>query len=167
MAAHGKPVGKARWLVRTVLGGMIVCCLVVSTTFAGAPVESAKENGDLCKLQGAWTSTTGKIAVRLEFRDRKVTARVEPPFGEPIVARGDIRIDESVSPKALDWLKFTTDDEQSLPTVLGIYALEGDQLTIRTGGFAGRRPKEFKPGEGLLADVVVFRREAAVSHAAE
>ena len=43
--------------------------------------------------------------------------------------------------------------------LLGIYTLEGNRFTVCNGGLNRSRPTEFKPGDGILAEVVVFERE--------
>jgi hypothetical protein len=75
-----------------------------------------------------------------------------------IRVHGELRIDETVSPRVLDWVKFNGPDDNELPEILGIYKLENDTLTVVNGGLHGGRPREFKPGEGLLGDLVTFRR---------
>ena len=43
----------------------------------------------------------------------------------------------------------------------------GDTFTVCNGGMNGSRPKEFKPGDGALAEVVVFERERPLSESAK
>ena len=76
-----------------------------------------------------------------------------------------MKLDETTSPRRLDWIKFTGADQQEFPPVLGIYTVEGDRFTVCNGGLNGSRPSEFKPGDGILAEVVVFERERAVADA--
>ena len=76
-----------------------------------------------------------------------------------IQAKGEISLHEADRPRGLDWVKFTALDGQDMPEVLAIYELDGDTLRVCNGGPNNDRPKEFKPGDGALADVVVFRRE--------
>ena len=59
----------------------------------------------------------------------------------------------------LDWINFSSADQQEFPQIPGIYKLDGDSFTVCTGGMNGSRPKEFKPGDGVLSEVVVFQRE--------
>ena len=49
-------------------------------------------------------------------------------------------------------------DQQPLPEIAAVYKIDGDTFTVCNGGFLGAHPKEFKSGEGVLADVVVFHR---------
>jgi hypothetical protein len=40
-----------------------------------------------------------------------------------------------------------------------IYRFDGEQLTMRSGGFNDGRPTAFEPGDGIWADVLTFRRD--------
>ena len=132
---------------------------------APAPVAAAEAAtpGDLGRLQGRWTATAGPkgaFPVVLEVRGREVRVEIRPPVGPPIRARGELQVDDAASPKALDWLRFTALDGQALPEILAIYELDGDTFRICNGGPHNPRPEAFEPGDGVLADVVTFRRVA-------
>ena len=75
-----------------------------------------------------------------------------------LLLTGEVKLDATTSPRQLDWINFTGADQQEFPPVLGIYAIEGDRFTVCNGGLNGSRPSEFKPGDGILAEVVVFER---------
>ena len=138
-----------------------VVMLWASAGWAGEATSSA---GDLARLQGKWTAMAGtrrEIRVAMEINGRDVKVHIRTPQGLEIRAEGEIKLDESTSPRSLDWVKFSGPDQQQFPAVAAVYKLEGDTFTVCNGGFLGRRPKEFKPGESALADVVVFRRPAA------
>ncbi len=62
------------------------------------------------------------------------------------------------TPKSLDWVGFTGPDGQPFPELLGIYERRGDTFRVCTGGPDNPRPAAFEPGEGMLADVLTFRR---------
>ena len=70
-----------------------------------------------------------------------------------------MRLDETTSPRSLDWVNFSGADQQEFPQIPAIYKLDRDTFTLCNGGMNGTRPKEFKPGDGALADIVVFERE--------
>lgn len=132
--------------------------LLVALTSGAAP---STLNGDLAKLQGRWETKVGlrkATVVRLEFKGKTVAATISTPQGRKIQADGEVKIDESVQPKALDWVKFTTLDGEEVPEMHAIYRLEGKRLLIRSGGFNDERPTEFNPGEGVWAKVLVFER---------
>jgi hypothetical protein len=44
---------------------------------------------------------------------------------------------------------------------LAIYELSAGRFKVCTGGFYSDRPSQFKPGDGVLADVFVFERAPA------
>ncbi len=126
-----------------------------------AAEESIPRDGDLGRLQGRWTAKAGarhEIHVVIEIKGRDVRAAIKTPQGLDFKVQGEVRIDETTSPRSLDWQKLTGPDQQPLPEIAAVYKIDGDTFTVCNGGFLGARPKEFKPGEGALADVVVFHR---------
>jgi uncharacterized protein (TIGR03067 family) len=118
-------------------------------------------DSDLAKLQGRWETKVGlrkATVVRIEFKGSTVAATILTPQGRKIQADGEVKIDESTQPKALDWVKFTTLDGEEVPEMHAIYRIEQGRLYIRSGGFNDQRPTEFHPGEGVWAKVLVFQR---------
>jgi uncharacterized protein (TIGR03067 family) len=134
--------------------------LVVTVLAMGA----APEKGDLSKLQGQWEASVGKkreIKVALEVKGNEVSATITPKRGPKVKANGELQLDETVSPRSLDWVKFSTPDGIEVPKLLSIYRLEGDRLIVRSGGFNDARPKAFEAGgEGVWTEVLVFTRPA-------
>jgi uncharacterized protein (TIGR03067 family) len=117
--------------------------------------------GDLARLQGRWRATVGaksRTTVVLEIKGRTVSATIAPARGLKVRASGELRLDETASPKALDWVKLTTRDGQEVPDLAAIYRLDGDRLVLRSGGFNDPRPTEFKAGPGLWDSVLIFER---------
>ena len=135
--------------------------LVVTALTMGA----APEKGDLGKLQGQWEASVGKkreIKVSLEVKGNEVSATITPKRGPKVKANGELQLDETVSPRSLDWVKFSTPDGIEVPKLQSIYRLEGDRLIVRSGGFNDARPKTFEAGgEGVWTDVLVFTRPSA------
>jgi uncharacterized protein (TIGR03067 family) len=128
---------------------------------AHAADEAVSRDGDLGRLQGRWTAKAGtrrEIHVVIEIKGRDVHAAIKTPQGLDFQVQGELKLDETTSPRSLDWKKFSGPDQQPLPDIAAVYKIEGDTFTVCNGGFLGSRPKEFKPGEGVLADVVVFHR---------
>jgi len=126
---------------------------------------AAAENSDLNKLQGRWEASVGKkreFSVTLEVKGNEVAATIVPKRGPKLKANGELQLDESASPRSLDWVKFSTADGIEVPRLLSIYRLEGDRLYVRSGGFNDARPKAFEAGgEGIWTDVLVFTRPAS------
>jgi uncharacterized protein (TIGR03067 family) len=149
---------------------IVVVSILISTVAAGRQTmvragtettEAIPANSDLSRLQGRWCGEAGAkrlVQVVLEVQGRQVEASIKLPRGMKMKVRGELRIDERTSPRTLDWVKFNGPDDNELPEILGIYRLENDTLTVVNGGLHGGRPSEFKPGEGLLGELVTFRR---------
>ena len=94
----------------------------------------------------------------MEIQGRAVTVEIRMPKGLKIHAEGELKIDEKASPKAIDWVHFTAMEGQEMPEVLAIYELDGGTLKLANGGPNNPRPKEFRAGDGVLADVVTLTR---------
>jgi uncharacterized protein (TIGR03067 family) len=150
----------------SILRGLTWAGLILTVTAASSRAgnETVPPGSDLGRLQGRWTAQAGprhRIQVVLEFHGRQVDALITTPKGLNVRAQGEVRIDETTSPRSLDWVKFTGPDQQEFPTILGIYKLDHDAFTVCNGGLHGERPTEFKPGEGVFAEVVTFHRTQA------
>ena len=136
---------------------------LAATVLMVTPTPAADNalSGDLGRLQGRWSAQAGprrNIAVELEIAGRQAQVRIVTPQGLKFNVQGEIKIDETAQPRALDWVNFNGLDDQELPDILAIYRLEGDTLQVCNGGPNNNRPTEFKPGDGVLADLVVFAR---------
>jgi uncharacterized protein (TIGR03067 family) len=121
-------------------------------------------------LQGRWSARTGPrndIRVELEVQGRRAKVVIATPQGVTIRARGVIRVDEACEPRALDWSEFRSSDGRALPDIPAIYRINERGWTVCNGGPNGARPDAFRPGEGLLASVVVFERAAPKAAATE
>jgi len=126
-----------------------------------AAEEAGSRDGDLNRLQGRWTAKAGarhEIHVVIEIKGRGVSAAIKTPQGLDFQVQGELKLDATTSPRSLDWKKLIGPDQQPLPEIAAVYKVDGDTFTVCNGGFLGARPKDFKPGEGVLADVVVFHR---------
>jgi uncharacterized protein (TIGR03067 family) len=140
---------------------LIFAAIAVAFPLLAAAPEPTP-TGDLALLQGEWKATAGskkEIAVTLTVKGRDARVDIKLPQGVTIQAKGEISLHEGERPRGLDWVRFTALDGQDMPEVLAIYELDGDTLRVCNGGPNNNRPKEFKRGDGALADVVVFRRE--------
>jgi uncharacterized protein (TIGR03067 family) len=148
----------------------ILLALVSITAFgwisALADTEAIPADTDLGRLQGRWTARAGarrEVRVVLIIQSRRVDATIITPQGVRFQVQGEMRLDEKTSPRSLDWVNFTGADQQEFPQIPAIYKLDRDTFTLCNGGMNGTRPKEFKPGDGALADVVVFERDRSPS----
>ncbi|MDG3002939.1 hypothetical protein [Paludisphaera mucosa] len=127
----------------------------------GLAGEELSHPGDIGRLQGKWEACVGPardIRVTLDVSGKRVGVVIQTAQGLKIQAKGEIRIDESTSPRNVDWVGFAAGDFQSFPDVQGVYKIENDAFVMCNGGFNGARPADFTPGDGPLADVVTFRR---------
>src|SRR5215213_5314577 len=118
------------------MGARIFVGLLVVALFSGA---SPAVDGDLARLQGRWQTKIGlrkATVVLIEIKGRTVAATISTPQGRKIQADGELKIDETTSPKALDWVKFTTIDGEEVPEMHAIYRIEDGRLFIRSGGFS-------------------------------
>ena len=135
---------------------MVMGLAAILPARAGEAVE-----GDLARLQGRWTTHAGprhNIVVVLDVQGRKANVGITTPQGLKFQVQGELRLNDRVKPRTLDWVNFTGLDEQDLPNIPAIYELEGQTFKVCNGGPNSARPTEFKPGESILADLHVFER---------
>ncbi|HKI16286.1 MAG TPA: TIGR03067 domain-containing protein [Isosphaeraceae bacterium] len=133
---------------------------------AVAGTETLANNSDMSRLQGRWTARAGarrEIRVTLDIQGRRVDAAITTPQGVRLQVRGELKLDEASSPHSLDWIKFTGADQQEFPPIPAIYKIDRDTFTVCNGGLNGSRPREFKAGDSVLEDVVVFQRIGTAS----
>lgn len=140
-----------------------------NSTTPVAKAETAEEA--LKALDGNWRviSIKNLPVGKVEEYLREVTGQIQGKVlelnkGIGYLDRAEVRLDPTKSPKQFDLIsldktgkprtiKFFTLDgpndgkeqERPVPTVLGIYNLKGDQLTIALSDREGYRPTEFKP----------------------
>jgi hypothetical protein len=60
------------------------------------------------------------------------------------------------------WNGFATPEGIPIPEIPAIYRIEGDTLVVCNGGPNGLRPREFRPGDGALADLLTLERPSPV-----
>jgi uncharacterized protein (TIGR03067 family) len=123
--------------------------------------QAAPGDEDLGRLQGRWTAMAGarrEVRVVLEVKGRGATVTITTPQGLDFQVEGEMKLDEKTTPRSLNWCNFIGPGQQPFPEITAVYKVEGDTFTVCNGGFHGARPKEFKPGDSALADLVVFQR---------
>ena len=144
--------------------------MILSVMIVPAMGAEPETGGDLGKIQGHWEASVGKkrdFSVALEVKGNDVSATISPKRGSKLKASGELQLDPTVTPRSLDWVRFSTPDGIEIPRVLSIYRLEGDKLIVRSGGFNDARPKSFEAGgEGVWTDVMVFTRPPATEKSA-
>jgi uncharacterized protein (TIGR03067 family) len=136
---------------------VVVCLLVVSVATAQDPPEANAGRkqipaGDVQGLQGEWQ--------RIDFQTRGITVagmkdvhwiiqddqRIEFSFGSNWISQESqtrFRLNPAASPKQIDFRIHWRDPDWKDLTLLGIYSLDGQRLTICTNN-KGKRPTEFK-----------------------
>ncbi len=132
-----------------------------------APGDDPKDaaRAERARHQGTW------VAVAMEREGSKTAAEVVATItrtvdGDHVTWKRDgkpfagtrVRLDPSADPKAIN---VTPDGgpHQDKP-VLGIYKLEGDELTIGMADAGASRPKEFSSPKGSKRTLMTFRRVA-------
>jgi uncharacterized protein (TIGR03067 family) len=125
-----------------------VCVALAVTNSAGQDKKDKDKEGG--KLEGTWTATSWQRGDREIGRDEVDTVLVlakgtyEFPEGiNRISQKGTIKVDA-----AKGTIDFTPEDGPAKgKTLLGIYKVDGDKLTLCFTSPGGERPKEFKSGE--------------------
>ncbi|MBX6311465.1 MAG: TIGR03067 domain-containing protein [Isosphaeraceae bacterium] len=146
----------------------LLAALILAATAAAVRADEAKApEGDLAKLQGAWKAMIGPnrdIPLTMEIQDRSLTLALPTPGGDLRVFKGEIRLDESKSPKQMDWVKMMSEGLE-LPDSLAIYELTGDELKIASSGPKKERPTRF--AEEGPSRTVTFQRQKPDDRAKE
>ena len=97
------------------------------------------------------------IPIVVEFKDNVANILVTAQEGD-LKIKGEIKLDQTKTPKEWDWTKFETPDGRDVKDNLAIYKLDGDKLTMCSGGPGNPRPTEFKDGDGGEPSVIEFTR---------
>jgi uncharacterized protein (TIGR03067 family) len=138
--------------------------LVAPTLLFALSRIAAAEDSDQKKLQGEWSMVRMEIRQKERIRESEVW-KLTIKDDQWIMTRGPdaqatFKLDETAKPKTID-RTFRHGGRATEPkeTYLGIYKLEGDQLTICHYGSSNVRPTEFAttPKTGTL---IVWKRVA-------
>jgi uncharacterized protein (TIGR03067 family) len=142
--------------MRTLFAALIV---VASAAGAWAVEHDAK---DLDLLQGTWKAKAGPnhdFLIVMEIKGHGVHSVITTPEGKAFTLNGELKLDDSTTPKRIDWIKFRRPDGTEAEPNLAIYKLEGDALTICQGGPGRPTPTEFKAGDDGPPAVLEFTRQ--------
>ncbi len=104
--------------------------------------------GDLTLMQGTWRNQSGHLNSEREtltIRDDVLVASSKLPRGGEIRYESRIRLDETASPKAIDFLDPRV-GKKALKPAYGIYELDGDTLKIHKSGIGRGRSSVFEAG---------------------
>lgn len=133
-------------------------------TSAPAAADGPKLEGDLARLQGTWKAMAGPKKDRpitLVIKGDDATLTVTTRQGAEVELKGTIKLDESKSPRSLDFADFKGPMGDVAGDNLSIYELDdkGDVLRMCSGGPGGGRPDKFEEGQdGQPPRIVIFRR---------
>jgi uncharacterized protein (TIGR03067 family) len=145
---------------------MRLLVLLMSFLTVAASADDKPLEGDLAKLQGTWTGKYGPDEIDLTIKIDKEKVTIKGDLSDrSFEIHGEVKLDEKASLKRFDWHKFTSAAGEPLPDRLAIYKIEGDSLTICTGGPGGTRPAEFKAGDDGTPSLTVYTRNKAAAKA--
>ncbi|HJU61475.1 MAG TPA: TIGR03067 domain-containing protein [Candidatus Binatia bacterium] len=141
---------------------LATCSLILGTWLVLSFAQSAEEAQK--NLQGSWTATKAErdgkpagdvVGNRLSFTGNRF--RIQSKDGKPLYA-GSIRVDPSAKPAAIDFEH--TQGVLKGKTWKGIYALDGDTLTIcdNAPNLDKGRPAAFEAKSGSGYVLVTFKR---------
>ena len=146
----------ARWLFLTVLLGIV---LAVSHSS-----QADEPRGDET-LQGKWKAISyienGEVAERLEktpihWEFQKDTIIITAEDQQVFTIKGTYSINVASTPRTLE-MKMEKQTDLPAQTMIGIYRIEKDQLTVCMAT-DGKRPKAFESKENSNAILIVFER---------
>jgi uncharacterized protein (TIGR03067 family) len=139
-----------------------MCCLILGTGLVPAFAQTAEDA--LKKLQGTWTATKAErdgtaaedvVGHRLSFTGNRFL--IQSKDGKTLYA-GTVRLDPSAKPAVMDFEH--TEGALKGKTWKGIYALDGDTLTIcdNAPNLDKGRPVAFEAKSGAGYVLITFKR---------
>jgi uncharacterized protein (TIGR03067 family) len=139
----------------------LVCAFLAASAVSAVADDAPRD--DLAKLQGKWSAKVGQekdIPLTLEIKDRTANLLITIQ-GQPRSLQGEFTLDEAKTPKQWDWKKFKNAEGQDVPDNLSIYKIDGDTLTLCSGGPGNDRPSDFKAGQDGPPILIDFTRAKA------
>ena len=140
---------------------LIATVAVVLTTVAPVYADKDASKKDFDKIQGEWSLVTLHIEGKPAPEDRVKASKMTFKGNEAShvgqngkLEKGTFKLDASKTPKAIDISP--SSGPQKGETLLGIYSIEGETLTICGAKLGDDRPKEIKPGKDVV--YMVFKR---------
>jgi uncharacterized protein (TIGR03067 family) len=148
------------WRISTVLVG------VVSLLFP-LIVRAVDTSKDLGKLAGVWTCVSatrdGKPVGENTVKQLRLTITQEGGYkterGDQVLFDSACKVDPARTPKHIDLIG--TEGENKGKVAPGIYALDGDKLTVCYTMPGKERPTGFESSPGSEATLVVWKRGKA------
>ncbi len=112
-------------------------------------MKGPKLAGDLAALQGTWTTGNGVFhgpgKETMTIQGDNLVTLAKGARGMELRFQGRIQLDESASPKTIDFLDVKVGTRKQ-PNALGIYQLDGDTLTLHKSGRGRPRSNVFETG---------------------
>lgn len=117
-------------------------------------------------LDGSWVPVTAAVSGQLLDVEELRVARLVLDRGgyeivdhaNHIVDSGDYRVDETVEPASMDIIGVS--GPSAGRTILAIFHLQGDELTVCYDLEAASRPQGMRPLEDQLLLIISYRRAA-------
>jgi uncharacterized protein (TIGR03067 family) len=140
--------------------------------------KGAKAEGDRAKLQGIWTGYVAELAGKPMPDNLKDQARVQillkggeltlrgpslgtgaVGFGFPVDTRFTMQLNEDKEPNSIDLMIPKTSDDVHALAVLGLYALDGDNLKLCINVPNKKRPPGLRTQEQTSQMLFVLKRD--------
>jgi uncharacterized protein (TIGR03067 family) len=136
--------------------------LILACSLATAPAQNAKK--DMDALQGDWKVVDYKGPEEAFIKEFKSKGKIVFDGDKMTIWLGDVKfgeatykLDSAKKPKHIDVI--TGDPNGKDKIVLGIYALDGDKLTMFSHDDEKLRPKDFSYKAGEAGGLVTLQRE--------